>query len=146
MAHESILRLGFRAGFGEASLDQEDLQRFDDAFAVGSRRRFVMTRAQVPSSTKEESPLLPNYELRGANTSDAMIFGWDKRTTTKLASGGTQPGLLCSNSFDLRSPSHWCSGEVALPASIDASGSHNKIFSIPLKPLFPGPFGGRRES
>uniref|UniRef100_A0A131Y7T0 Putative 20s proteasome regulatory subunit beta n=1 Tax=Ixodes ricinus TaxID=34613 RepID=A0A131Y7T0_IXORI len=32
MAHESILRLGFRACFGKAFLDQEDLQRFDDAF------------------------------------------------------------------------------------------------------------------
>ncbi|CAN8001794.1 unnamed protein product [Ixodes pacificus] len=100
MALESILQLGFRAGFGEASLDQEDLQRFDDAFGSnfrchtqlaqplfaepweimpalmkddsGSRPRFVMTRAQVhsASSTKEESSLPPNHELRGANTSD----------------------------------------------------------------------------
>uniref|UniRef100_A0A0K8R4V1 Putative 20s proteasome regulatory subunit beta n=1 Tax=Ixodes ricinus TaxID=34613 RepID=A0A0K8R4V1_IXORI len=62
MAHESILRLGFRTCFGKAFLDQGDLQRFDGAF--GSNFRCHTQLAQplfaapcelVPALMKDDS-------------------------------------------------------------------------------------------
>uniref|UniRef100_A0A6B0UFR0 Putative 20s proteasome regulatory subunit beta n=1 Tax=Ixodes ricinus TaxID=34613 RepID=A0A6B0UFR0_IXORI len=85
MAHESILRLGFRAGFGKASLDQENLQRFDDAF--GSNFRCHTQLAQLLFA--DQCELMPALVKNDSEKQTKVRY--DKGTSTlcfKYKGGG----------------------------------------------------------
>ncbi|EEC08298.1 proteasome subunit beta type-5 [Ixodes scapularis] len=76
MALESILQLNLRSGFGKASQDDQDLQRFDDAF--GSNLRCHTQLAQPPFADPNES--MP--ALMKDDSGKQIKIHYDKGTTT----------------------------------------------------------------
>ncbi|CAN7992351.1 unnamed protein product [Ixodes hexagonus] len=76
MALESVLQLNLRAGFGKASLDEQDLQNFGDAF--GSNFRCHTQLAQPPFADPSESMTA----LMKDDSGKQIKIRYDKGTTT----------------------------------------------------------------
>lgn len=100
MALISVLRLGFRAGIGKASSDQEDLQRFDDAFGSNFRSHtqlaqplFADPSELMPALMKDDSGKQPKVRYdKGTSTLCFKYEGGVVVAAESRATGGEYSG------------------------------------------------------